>query len=60
MLAKYCNPSCAHPFRYLSDGKLFRLGNGPALRQPNPTKEYFRLRLSCALIITLCISPEGK
>jgi hypothetical protein len=32
MLAKYCNLLCTHSFRYLSDGKLFRLESDPALR----------------------------
>ena len=60
MLARCCNPSSAHPFRYLSDAKLFRLENDPALRQYNPTKEYFWLCPSISLTMTLCISPEGE
>ena len=60
MLAKCCNPSCAHSFRYLSDGKLFRLENDPALRHSDPTKEYFWLCPECSATMTLCITPEGQ
>jgi hypothetical protein len=51
---------CAHSFRCLSDGRLFRLENDPALRQSNPTKEYFWLCPECSANGTLCISPEGQ
>ncbi len=60
MLAKCCNPSCTHSFRYLSDGKLFRLENDPGLRQSNPTKAYFWLCASCSATMTLRIGPEGE
>lgn len=60
MLAKCFNPSCAHSFRYLSDGRLFRIENDPALRQSNPTKEYFWLCPECSATMTLCITPEGQ
>jgi hypothetical protein len=60
MLAKCCNPSCPHLFRYLTDGKLFRLENHPALRQSSPTKEYFWLCPRCSATMTLQISPEGR
>jgi hypothetical protein len=60
MLAKCCNSSCTRSFLYLSDGKLFRLENDLALRQSNPTKEYFWLCASCSATMTLCISSEGE
>lgn len=38
MLAKCANPSCSKPFRYLHEGKLFRLEAG----QPNGQSSYKR------------------
>jgi len=57
MLAKCANPTCSAPFRYLHEGKLFRLdlGAGP----PSPAGhvprqlQYFWLCERCARTMTL-------
>ena len=53
MLAKCSNPSCSAPFRYLGNGKLFRLEEDPALRtcQSN-RREYFWLCDGCSSTMT--------
>jgi hypothetical protein len=54
MLAKCANVSCSQPFRYLREGKLFRLDpirfNG---RGSFPHKEWFWLCGECATKFTL-------
>jgi hypothetical protein len=60
MLAKCCNPACAHPFRYLSDGKLFRLEDETTVRPSTFTREYFWLCPSCSTTMTLRISNDGR
>ena len=57
MLAKCANPTCSAPFRYLHEGKLFRLDPGagppsPAGRQPRQL-QYFWLCERCAHTLTL-------
>ena len=57
MLAKCANPACSAPFRYLHEGKLFRLdlGAGPPsadLRIPRQL-QYFWLCDRCARTMTL-------
>ncbi|HYL96708.1 MAG TPA: hypothetical protein VET69_12970 [Terriglobales bacterium] len=57
MLAKCANPICSAPFRYLHEGKLFRLdlGAGPPsadARIPHRL-EYFWLCDGCARTMTL-------
>jgi hypothetical protein len=59
MVAKCFNPSCTTAFRYLADGKLFRLENDVALRESNFKTEYFWLCKSCSQTMTLSISDEG-
>jgi hypothetical protein len=60
MLAKCFNSSCANEFRYLTDGKLFRLENDAALAQRNSRTEYFWLCPGCSQTMTLSISNEGN
>jgi hypothetical protein len=60
MAAKCCNPLCAHSFRYLTDGKLFRLENDPALSSSALTREYFWLCPSCSATMTLKLSNQGR
>lgn len=61
MVAKCCNPSCSAHFRYLEEGRLFRLEKDPALRSSNTAAvEYFWLCPRCSSTMTLCISKEGK
>jgi len=61
MLAKCCNPSCVNPFRYLTDGKLFRLDYDAPVRASVLTKpEYFWLCPICSQTMTLRMCDEGK
>jgi hypothetical protein len=57
MLAKCANPACDAPFRYLHEGKLFRLDRGagpPALSGHMPRQlQYFWLCEQCARTMTL-------
>src|ERR1700757_5018322 len=60
MLGKCSNPSCPVPFRYLRDGKLFRLEADPRLRTSKPNKlEYFWLCDRCSPRMSLRIGGEG-
>src|SRR4029450_4799362 len=60
MLGKCSNPSCSAPFRYLRDGKLFRLEADPRLRTSKPNKlEYFWLCDGCSPGMSLRIGDEG-
>jgi hypothetical protein len=57
MLAKCANPTCFAPFRYLHEGKLFRLDLGarppsPGGRRPRQL-QYFWLCERCARTFTL-------
>ena len=60
MLDKCCNPSCTHSFRYLTDGKLFRLEDSPALKPSSAQSEYFWLCPSCSATMTMRLSHEGR
>lgn len=57
MLAKCANPACAAPFRYLHEGKLFRLDLGagpPSVTGHVPRRlQYFWLCDQCARSMTL-------
>lgn len=57
MLAKCANPACSAPFRYLHEGKLFRLDLGagpPSLSGHVPRRlQYFWLCDQCARSMTL-------
>lgn len=57
MLAKCANPTCSAPFRYLHEGKLFRLdlGAGPPSRREHVPRrlQYFWLCEQCARTMTL-------
>jgi hypothetical protein len=58
MLSKCANPECAESFRYLHEGKIFRLSPTPeiqiatAMRRPE-LQERFWLCAGCAKKITL-------
>jgi hypothetical protein len=69
MLHKCANPNCAHPFRKLSEGKLF-LAEVGSWRSPEsttakwddrtpPRVEYFWLCDQCACVLTLSFE-KGK
>lgn len=54
MLGRCSNPSCSAPFRYLRDGKLFRLETDPKARTSKPSKlEYFWLCDHCSPSMSL-------
>lgn len=62
MLSKCANPSCTAPFRYLHDGKLFRMEvpatfllNTPpqSSKKPPQRTEFFWLCSSCSAQMTL-------
>jgi hypothetical protein len=57
MLAKCANPACSAPFRYLHEGKLFRLdlGAGPPSSDGRIPRQlqYFWLCERCARTMTL-------
>ncbi len=70
MLSKCANPSCSASFRYLHEGRLFRIarsanghnGNGHAdVGEPKPPQhlEYFWLCDSCASQMTMARNHEG-
>lgn len=61
MLGKCSNPTCSAPFRYLRDGRLFRLEPDPIARTSKPNRlEYFWLCDSCSPRMSLRISEAGK
>ncbi len=64
MLSKCANPTCAAPFHYLRDGKLFQIDSrfgtraspsGPQLlaKKPAGRIEYFWLCSACSSTMTL-------
>lgn len=61
MLNKCVNPSCSSPFRYLHNGRLFRLEGDPLFRTSKAnTLEYFWLCDHCSPRMSLRIAKEGK
>lgn len=57
MLSKCTNPSCPATFRYLREGKLFRLEDDPRLRNSKPRRsEYFWLCDPCSSRMSLRIN----
>lgn len=61
MLDKCSNPSCSALFRYLRDGRLFRLEADPIARTSKPNKqEYFWLCDGCSPRMSLRIGEAGK
>ena len=59
MLDKCINQSCSTPFRYLRNGRLFRLESDPLVRASKPKAEYFWLCDRCSAKMNLCITKEG-
>jgi len=60
MLTKCSSPSCVAPFRYLGDGRLFRLETDPALGSPESNKvEYFWLCRHCSSTMALRLTEDG-
>jgi hypothetical protein len=69
MLSKCANPNCSAPFRYLHEGKLFRVtrpatpdeanGNGSWKKVPQQL-EYFWLCDACAARMTLARAENGR
>jgi hypothetical protein len=73
MVSKCANPSCSKPFRYLHEGKLFRVekpynhlpdDGGPMtadLTSAKPVRsvEFFWLCEKCAAVMTLSFQQEA-
>lgn len=60
MLTECSNPSCAAPFRYLKDGRLFRLERDPTLWSSKSNRvEYFWLCHRCSSAMTLRLREDG-
>ena len=60
MLVKCTNPSCSASFRYLRDGRLFRLERDPALWSSKSNQvEYFWLCHRCSSDMTLRLREDG-
>ncbi len=61
MLAKCTNPSCSASFRFLDDGRLFRLDTDPTLRSSSAkATEYFWLCKDCSVGMTLRLAQDGS
>ena len=67
MLSKCANPQCTASFRYLHDGKLFRIElpapsesapNGNGTKKPPHRTEFFWLCETCAAQMTLIYKKE--
>lgn len=65
MLSKCANPNCAASFRYLHDGKLFRMETPPLLaaasehaRKPPQRIEFFWLCQTCSEHMTLVYNAK--
>jgi hypothetical protein len=60
MLTECSNPSCVAPFRYLKDGRLFRLESDPTLWSSKSNRvEYFWLCHRCSSEMTLRLKEDG-
>ncbi len=60
MIDKCGSPSCSATFRYLRDGRLFRLENDPASGSSKSNRvEYFWLCPACSLTMTLRLRADG-
>jgi hypothetical protein len=60
MLVKCTNPSCSASFRYLRDGRLFRLERDPTLWSSKSNRvEYFWLCHPCSSEMTLRLKEDG-
>jgi hypothetical protein len=60
MLGKCTNPSCSASFRYLRDGRLFRLERDPTLWSSKSNRvEYFWLCHRCSSEMTVRLREDG-
>ena len=60
MLAKCSNPLCSVPFRYLEEGRLFRLENDPRESSDLRRPEYFWLCRCCSKKMTLRLDEDAR
>ena len=61
MLTKCSNPSCPVPFRYLEDGRLFRLESDLATRPSKCNRvKYFWLCHCCSTTMMLRLREDGR
>jgi hypothetical protein len=67
MVSKCANPSCSAPFRFLHQGKVFRVETQPespnqeSLSPKKPARhlEFYWLCEHCASLMTLAVSKDG-
>jgi len=60
VLDKCSNPACLASFRYLNDGRLFRIESDPSSASTCLKKsEYFWLCRKCALAVTLRLAEDA-
>ncbi len=60
MLAKCSNPGCSSTFRFLQNGRLYRLDADPRITRSALKKmEYYWLCEHCASLMTLRIAEDG-
>ena len=63
MVAKCANPTCGRAFRYLCEGRLFRLERDPAFHsgaELDPSIEYFWLCGGCSDSMSLRLDTQGR
>ena len=61
MVAKCANPACGRAFRYLREGRLFRLERDPAFDSEfNHSVEYFWLCEACSESMSLRLDTRGR
>jgi hypothetical protein len=65
MTSKCANPKCSSVFRYLRDGKLFRVPSGVSAKtlqnssspKPSARDEFFWLCGECSKALTIIVDP---
>lgn len=61
MLAKCANPDCGAPFRYLRDGRIFRVERAAERGEsPGHNVEHFWLCGACSAFLTLHTDRDGN
>jgi hypothetical protein len=59
MLSKCVNPACASSFRYLHEGKVFRLERDSNTDSTSHSFEYFWLCAACAHFFTVVFEQDA-
>lgn len=58
MLSKCVNPACSASFRYLHEGKVFRLEREHSDEVRSHSFEYFWLCAACANVLTVVVEQQ--